>query len=151
MRAVGLDLGSVRIGVAVSDSAGTMAVPSSTLRRGRSWDVDHAAIAEAVAEAEAEVVVVGLPLSMDGSAGPAVRRTRKEVARLTRTLEVPVETYDERLSTVHAQRMLHEAGFDTAGSRRHVDSSAAAVILQGWLDQMRSDDQEDPDSDAPRP
>ncbi|MCB0953498.1 MAG: Holliday junction resolvase RuvX [Microthrixaceae bacterium] len=148
MRSIGLDLGSVRIGVAVSDSEGTLALPSATLERGADWGADHAAIAELVDEAEAEIVVVGLPLSLDGSEGPAARRTRKEVARLGRALAVPVRTYDERLSTVHAQRMLHDAGFDTAGSRRHVDSSAAAVILQGWLDQTRTEDHEDPHPDV---
>lgn len=134
---MGLDLGSVRIGVAVSDSAGRLAVPSTTLRRGASWGIDHAAIAQLVSEQEAEVVVVGLPLSMDGTEGPAARRTRREVARLRRALEVPVETYDERLTTVAANRSLAGAGLSSAASRRHVDEVAATVILQSWLDHRR--------------
>lgn len=138
MRALGLDLGSVRIGVAVCDSEGSLAVPSTTLERSRSWSEDHRRIAELLAEHEAEIVVVGLPLSMDGSAGPAAQRTRKELRRLQRSLPVPVETYDERLSTVAANRSLRSAGLDVAQSRRHVDEVAAAVILQAWLDHRRA-------------
>jgi putative Holliday junction resolvase len=91
-----------------------------------------------VAETEAEVVVVGLPLSMDGSIGPAARRTHKELTQLERSLAVPVESYDERLSTVAANRSLQSAGLDTVRSRQHVDEVAAAVILQAWLDHRRT-------------
>lgn len=146
MRAIGLDLGSVRIGVAVSDSGGSLALPSATLVRSGSWTEDHSRIAGLVAENEAEVVVVGLPLSMDGSAGPAARRTRKELVHLQRSLPVPVEAYDERLSTVAANRSLQSAGLDAARSRQHVDEVAAAVILQAWLDHRRS--QHDDSRDA---
>ena len=138
MRAVGLDLGSVRIGVAVSDSEGRVAVPSTTLRRGRSWAGDHEQVARLVAEQEADIVVVGLPLSMDGTEGPAARRTRKELVHLRRQLQMPVDTYDERLSTVAANRSLAEAGMNVARSREHVDEVAATVILQSWLDQRRA-------------
>lgn len=149
MRAIGLDLGSVRIGVAVSDSEGLLALPSTTLVRGRSWSHDHSRIAELVAENEAEVVVVGLPLSMDGSIGPAARRTRKELARLSQSLAVPVETYDERLSTVVANRSLQAAGLDASRSREHVDEVAAAVILQAWLDHRRAHTDRSPTSQPP--
>ncbi|MCZ7628347.1 MAG: Holliday junction resolvase RuvX [Microthrixaceae bacterium] len=73
MRAIGLDLGSVRIGVAVCDAEGSLALPSTTLTRAASWAEDHSRIAELVAESGAEVVVVGLPLSMDGRCGPAAQ------------------------------------------------------------------------------
>ncbi|MFV0316311.1 MAG: Holliday junction resolvase RuvX [Microthrixaceae bacterium] len=139
MRALGLDLGSVRIGVALSDSEGRLAVPSATIGRSRNWETDHRTIADLVTESGAEIVVVGLPRSMDGTVGPAEKRTRSEVRSLERAVGVPVETYDERLSTVHATKMLHEAGFDTRQSRSRVDSSAAVVILQGWLDHVRHD------------
>ena len=102
------------------------------------WAEDHSRIAGLVAENEAEVVVVGLPLSMDGSIGPAARRTRKELTQLKRSLPVPVEAYDERLSTVAANRSLQSAGLDAARSRQHVDEVAAAVILQAWLDHRRA-------------
>lgn len=137
MRAIGLDLGSVRIGVSLSDSAGRLALPYETVRRGGSWEEDHRRIAELVAEAEAERVVVGLPLSMDGTDGPAAVRTRKEVEHLGRALRVPVETYDERLSTVSAQQALRAADVGSRRRREVVDATAAAVILQGWLDRRR--------------
>lgn len=137
MRAIGVDLGSKRIGLAVSDSGGALAVPLGTLERSGRWAEDHAAIAAAVAESEAEVVVVGMPLSLDGSEGPAARRTARELKVLRRTLGVPAETYDERLSTVEAESSLRAA--DTKASRRSqvIDSAAASVILQGWLDARR--------------
>lgn len=140
MRALGVDLGSKRIGIAVSDSAGTMAVPLETVHRSRTWSVDHREIAALAEESEVEVVVVGLPLSLDGSAGPAVRRTRKEVAALRCTLSVPVETYDERLSTVQAERSLRDAAVGPKQRRAVIDAAAAAVILQGWLDHRRGTD-----------
>ncbi len=148
MRAVGLDLGSVRIGVAVCDSGGNLAVPSATIERSRKWTEDHRRIADLVAEHGAEVVVVGMPLSMDGSSGPAARRAASEIEVLARALEVPVETYDERLSTVAANRSLRSAGLDAARSRHHVDEVAATVILQGWLDHRRAISQ-DPISQDP--
>lgn len=140
MRAIGLDLGSVRIGVAISDSEGALALPSTTLERAGSWHEDHSRIARLVVENEAEVVVIGMPLSMDGGTGPAARRTRKELAQLKRSLPVPVEVYDERLSTVAANRSLQSAGLSVARSRQHVDEVAAAVILQAWLDHRLSQD-----------
>ena len=137
MRAIGLDLGSKRIGVALSDSEGTMALPFDTVHRSGQWESDHRRIAELAAEAEADVVVVGMPLSMDGSEGPAVRRTNKELRVLGRMLDLPIETYDERLSTVTAQRSMQEAGIPGRRRREVVDQLAAAVILQGWLDSRR--------------
>lgn len=149
MRALGLDLGSKRIGVAISDSAGTMAVPSDTVHRCGDRALDHRRIAELAEEADAEVVVVGLPLSMDGTDGPAARRTQAEVRALRRCLRQPVETYDERLTTVSAQRSLREAGVGGRHRREVVDRTAAAVILQGWLDHRRTAATSSPSSDLP--
>lgn len=134
MRALGLDLGSRRIGVSVSDSAGAVATPVETLERsGRPAD-DHRGIAELVAKWEAEIVVVGLPLSLDGTAGPSARSVLDEVARLTEALAVPVVTHDERLTTVSAERSLAAQNLTGPARRRVVDRVAAAVILQAWLD-----------------
>ena len=134
VRALGLDLGSRRIGVSVSDSAGAVATPVETLERsGRPAD-DHRGIAELVAEWEAEIVVVGLPLSLDGTAGPSARSVLDEVARLTEALAVPVVTHDERLTTVSAERSLAAQNLTGPARRRVVDRVAAAVILQAWLD-----------------
>ena len=137
MRAVGVDLGSRRIGIAVSDSAGTLALPSETLRRSGDWSRDHSALEALVDELSAEVVVVGMPLSLDGSTGPAARRTLKELKVLRRTLSVPVETYDERLSTVEAEGALRAAEVNASRRSEVIDAAAAAVILQGWLDARR--------------
>lgn len=132
MRALALDLGSKRIGIALS--AGTLATPYEVLARSGSRRDDHRRIAEHVAEVEAEVVVVGLPLSLDGAVGHAAERVIAECEQLADVLDVPVETWDERLSTVTAERSLMEQQMRAQARRRVVDKVAAAVILQSWLD-----------------
>lgn len=144
MRAVGVDLGSKRIGVALSDSAGTLATPYEVVQRSKDRQGDHRRLAALVDEAEAEVVVVGVPYSLDGGVGPAARRALAEVRALRRALPVPVETYDERLSTVTAHRSLREMDLDAAARRRVVDKVAAAVILQAWLDHRAGSTPTDP-------
>jgi putative Holliday junction resolvase len=134
MRAVGLDLGTRRIGVALSNSAGTVATPYDVLTRSDDRLDDHGRIAAIVDEAGAGVVVVGLPLSLDGSVGPAARDVLDEADELRARLPVAVMTWDERLSTVEAQRRLRTAGVKGRKGRRVVDQVAATVILQSWLD-----------------
>lgn len=143
MRAVALDLGTRRIGVAVSDSGGTMATPYSVIQRSGDVESDRARVAELVAEIGAGLVVVGLPLSMDGSEGTAARAALAEAEALREVLDVPVECHDERLTSVSANRSLTEAG--VTGRRRRkareagaVDQAAAAVLLQSWLDTNRN-------------
>lgn len=145
MRAVGIDLGEKRIGVAVS--AGSVATPYEVVQRSGDRQRDRRAIADLVAETEAEVVVVGLPLSLDGSLGPAARAALDEVEALRDTLSVPVETYDERLTTVTADRQLKEQGLDAKARRRIVDKVAASILLQAWLDARPTSD-EPPTPDA---
>jgi putative Holliday junction resolvase len=132
VRALALDLGSKRIGLALS--AGTLATPYEVLPRSGSRAQDHRRIADHVAETEAELVVVGLPLSLDGTTGPAAQRVLDEVDELARALDVPVETWDERLSTVTAERSLLDQRLRAPARRKVVDQVAAAVILQSWLD-----------------
>jgi putative Holliday junction resolvase len=134
MRAVGLDLGTRRIGVALSNSAGTVATPYDVLTRSDDRVDDHGRIAAIVDVAGAGVVVVGLPLSLDGSVGPAARDVLDEADELRARLPVAVMTWDERLSTVEAQRRLRTAGVKGRKGRRVVDQVAATVILQSWLD-----------------
>ena len=131
---IGLDLGGRRIGVAVSDSGGAVATPYSVLPRSRVRATDHAALAALVAELEAERVVVGLPLSLDGTMGPAARAMAQEADELGEVVDVPVETWDERLTTVTADRSLREMKVKGKARRQVVDQVAAAVMLQSWLD-----------------
>jgi len=138
LRALGLDLGEKRIGVALSDSAGTMATPYEVVQRSGSRARDHAMIARLAEEAGAEVVVVGLPLSLDGTKGPAAVGVEAEVAELKEHVPLPFELWDERLSTVEATRRLDAAGVRGRKRRHVVDQVAATVILQSWLDATRS-------------
>ena len=144
MRALALDLGSKRIGIALS--SGTLATPYEVLPRSGDRRTDHRRIAEHVAETEAELLVVGLPLSLDGSVGPAAQRVLDEVVELTAAVGVPVETWDERLSTVTAERSLLDQQLRAPARRQVVDKVAAAVILQSWLDARlaATPSQEDP-------
>ena len=134
MRVVGVDLGSKRIGVAVSDASGTIASPLTVIRRGGSRADDHAAIAAIVAEYEAVLVVVGLPLTLAGDVGTAARAAIDEAGAIARVVGVPVETFDERLTTVAADAILMERRMRADARRRLVDKVAAAVMLQSWLD-----------------
>jgi putative pre-16S rRNA nuclease len=137
VRALGLDLGSKRIGVAVSDLTGTIASPLVVIARGRSRRHDHERIAALVRAEEAECVVVGMPHSLSGADGPAARAARAEAAALASVVGVPVETHDERFTTVTANRALAEGGMRGPARRQVVDKVAAAVILQAWLDSRR--------------
>jgi putative Holliday junction resolvase len=134
VRALGVDPGTKRIGLAVSDLSGTIASPLLVLHRSRSRRHDLDEIARIAREEEAEVIVVGLPLNMDGSHGPAARAAVAEARRLATLVDVPVEMHDERLTTVTADRSMLEAGLDAIERRRRVDKVAAAVMLQSWLD-----------------
>lgn len=133
-RALGLDLGSKRIGVAVGDRSGTVASPLLVLHRSGSTKRDHQAIAKLVIDEEADVVVVGLPLNMNGSSGPAAAAAISEAAALATVVNVPVVTFDERRTTVTADRAMIEANMRAQARRRIVDKIAAAVMLQNWLD-----------------
>jgi putative Holliday junction resolvase len=133
-RALGLDLGSKRIGVAIGDRSGTIASPLSVLPRSGSTKRDHETIAKLVEEEEADIVVVGLPLNMNGSSGPAAQAAVAEAAALATVVSVPVVTFDERRTTITADRAMMEAKMRAQARRRIVDKIAAAVMLQNWLD-----------------
>ena len=138
IRALGIDLGSKRIGVAVSDLSGSEASALTTVHRSSSRRHDHAAIASLVRVEEADVVVVGLPLSLDGSTGAAAKAATTEANQLSSVVGVPVEMYDERFTTVTAERGMIEAGLDARARRKVVDKVAASVMLQAWLDHRRN-------------
>jgi putative Holliday junction resolvase len=142
VRVLCLDPGERRVGVALSDPTGTLARPLSVLERG-SRKEDFAAVARLVAEHDVERVVVGYPLSLDGTEGPQGRRVRRYAEALAEALPVPLEMWDERYSTSIAEEILER----NRGSKRDrdfrpwedLDAVAAAVILQSYLDgQKRS-------------
>ncbi|MEM7341981.1 MAG: Holliday junction resolvase RuvX [Actinomycetota bacterium] len=137
-RALGLDLGDRRIGVAVCDAARTVATPLETINRVGDRVAEHARVAELVAEYEATTVVVGLPLSLSGAANDRVKATRSEVKGLRKRVGVDVVTHDERLSTVEATGSLRRQGVSSRRDREMVDQVAAAVILQSWIDGERA-------------
>ena len=123
--------------MALSDSAGMLATPYEVVQRSGDRVQDHARLAALVEETGAEVVVIGLPLSLDGSKGPAAIAAETEAEEMQPRLGVPVELWDERLSTVEATRRLRSAGVSGRRRRRTVDQLAATVILQAWLDATR--------------
>jgi putative pre-16S rRNA nuclease len=134
-RVLGLDLGDARIGVAISDPERRVAVPVGTVPTGAPQDLK--AVQKLVTENDVVVVVVGHPISMSGASGPRARQAEEFAGALRSFLAIPVELHDERLSTVEADRALREAGAEGRKRRRAVDRSAAAIILQAWLDRHR--------------
>jgi putative Holliday junction resolvase len=143
VRVIGIDLGSKRIGVAVSDSGGVLASPYEVVVRSGDEQRDHRRLLEIAEEVEAERIVVGLPLSLDGSMGPTAVAYAAEAERLGATTALPVETYDERLTTVTADRSLMERNMKADARRRIIDKVAAAVMLQAWLDGRPRPDESD--------
>lgn len=136
-RLIGVDLGTKTIGLALSDVERRIASPLETIRRTK-FAPDAARIKAIVAQFDVQGIVVGLPLNMDGTAGPRVQATRAFMRNLAPLVPCPVVPWDERLSTVAVTRMLIEA--DTSRARRGelVDKVAAAYILQGALDRLAS-------------
>ena len=135
-RVLGLDLGDVRIGVAISDPERRLAVPLGTVRAGAPQDLR--AIAALVRDHDVSAVVVGHPRSLSGRVGPKARQVEQLAGALRSVLPVPVLLQDERLSTVEAERSLRAAGIRGRDRRRTVDRAAATVILQAWLDANRT-------------
>ncbi|OBG36648.1 Holliday junction resolvase RuvX [Mycobacterium sp. E3198] len=136
-RSLGVDVGSVRIGVAASDPDGILATPVETVRRDRSGR-HLRRLAELVAELEAVEVIVGLPRTLADRTGPSARDAIELAEALGRRIApVPVRLADERLTTVSAQRSLRAAGVRSRAQRSVIDQAAAVAILQSWLDARR--------------
>ena len=136
MRALGLDLGDRRIGIAVSDETGTVAQGRGVyLRRGEEEDLAH--LSELCRRERVETIVVGLPLNMDGSEGEQARKARAFARALADRTGLPVELLDERLTTAEADWVLKEAGLRERKRRKVRDELAAVLILQAWLDRAR--------------
>jgi putative Holliday junction resolvase len=137
-RRLGIDVGSVRIGVASSDPDGILATPVETVRRDRSGKHVRR-LAELAAELEAVEVIVGLPRTLADRTGPsAVDAIELAEALAQRVAPIPVRLADERLTTVSAQRSLRAAGVRSREQRAVIDQAAAVAILQSWLDQRRA-------------
>jgi len=137
-RRLGIDAGTVRIGVAVSDPDGILATPVETVRRDRT-DKHMRRLAQLVSELEAVEVVVGLPRTLADRSGSSARDAVELAEQLARRIApTPVRLSDERLTTVSAQRSLREAGVRAKGQRSMIDQVAAVGILQNWLDQRRT-------------
>ena len=134
MRAIGIDLGEKRIGVAISDSSGNLATPYEVVLRTGDRAQEHRQIRAIVEEVEAEIVVVGLPLSLDGSEGKAAKAAREEAKAIGQIVSLPLEMHDERFTTVEAERLLKEQGLKAPERRKVVDKVTAAILLQAWMD-----------------
>ena len=130
-RIMAVDLGTVRTGVAVSDELGMLAQPWKTLPGGAAA---LEAVVSAVGELEPARILVGLPRNMDGTYGPAAEGARAFADQLQSRVDCPVELWDERLTTVSAQRALRESGRKARDQRGVVDQVAAQILLQSWLD-----------------
>jgi len=135
-RVLGLDLGDVRIGVAISDDARRVAVALGTVHVGRPPG-ELKAIAQLVREHDVSLLVIGLPLSLDGSRGPRAALAEAFAEGLRAIVPVPVELHDERLTTVEAERGLRDAGVGGRDRRAVVDAEAARILLASWLDAHR--------------
>ncbi|ALE73211.1 putative Holliday junction resolvase YggF [Pseudonocardia sp. Ae168_Ps1] len=136
-RRLGVDVGAVRVGVAMCDPDGILATPVETVPRDAEHGADVRRIAELVAEHDVVGVVLGLPRNLRGEDGPAARAAREFADALQAGLDVPVELTDERMTTVVAARQLSGRGVKGRKQRSVVDQAAAVQILQGWLDQHR--------------
>ena len=132
-RALGIDHGEARIGLAISDELGMLAHPLETIHVKETPD-PVARIAVIVVRDKIGTIVLGMPRNMDGSYGPAAEKVRAFAEKLRAACPCPVKLWDERLTSVAAQRALHEAGRNVKDSRKVIDQVAAQMILQGWLD-----------------
>lgn len=133
-RFLGLDIGSKRIGVAISDEEGMLASPVSMVERGRN---DREAFRKLIDRFQPALLVAGLPTGLSGREGPQAAETRTYADSLARDLKLPLEYYDERLSSAVAERAMLEAGMSRERRKERIDSMAAAVMLQGYLDNQR--------------
>ena len=135
-RTMAVDLGSARTGIAVSDELGMLAQPWKTLPGG---EAALEAVVSAAEEIKPGLILVGLPRNMDGSCGPAAESAKAFAGSLRARVSCPVELWDERLTTVAAQRSLRESGRKARDQRGVIDQVAAQILLQSWLDRAPCD------------
>lgn len=135
-RLAGLDLGTKTIGVAISDTGQSIATGLETIQR-RKFKQDSARLLEIIEEQQITALILGLPLNMDGTEGPRAQSTRAFARNLTPLTELPIIFWDERLSTVSAERALIEADSSRKRRKEVIDKMAATIILQGALDRLK--------------
>ncbi|NEP03156.1 MAG: Holliday junction resolvase RuvX, partial [Symploca sp. SIO2E9] len=136
--ALGLDLGSKRIGVAGCDGTGLIATGLTTIKR-TSFARDVAQLRELVQQRQVQILVVGLPYSLDGTFGPQAKKVQKLALRLSAALQLPVEYEDERLTSLEAQELVKAQKRSHSSNKGIIDRKAAAIILQQWLDRRRGE------------
>lgn len=134
--ALGLDLGAKRVGVAGCDRTGLIATGLTTLQR-TSFESLVRPLSELIESREVEVLVVGLPYTLDGEIGAQAKRIQKLARRLSKALDIPIEFVDERLTSFAAEQMMLERQISLSRNQLQIDRKAAAIILQQWLDQRR--------------
>lgn len=134
MRALGVDPGTKRVGVALGDTGTGVATPLTVVARTRDAAAYRREVAALADEWGVDLLVVGLPMTLRGEQGVAADHARAEAAELGRAARLPVALYDERLTSVTAHRSLQHQGLDSRARRGKVDAVAAAVLLQAWLD-----------------
>lgn len=134
--ALGLDIGLKRVGIAGCDGTGLIATGITTLVRS-SFDRDVAYLRELVRERRVQILVAGLPYSLNGELGAQARQVQKYANRIARALELPLEYVDERLTSVEAEELMKTQGISPSQNKGAIDRKAAALILQQWLDERR--------------
>lgn len=134
----GLDLGTKTIGIAISDLGLRFATPRRLIRRGKKFTIDAEALLQVLHSERCGGIVIGMPLNMDGSEGPRAQSTRAFIRNYLRLDSRPIVFWDERLSTVAAERSMIEADVSRKKRADRIDSAAAAFILQGALDRLSS-------------
>lgn len=146
MRILALDVGERRIGSAISDPEGRLAFPAETIQR-RTLPEDIQAVLALARRLQAQAILVGIPISLSGQMGPQAQAVLAFVDALRQASPLPVETWDERFTTVEAERLLREVGRHPSREKARRDAAAAAVLLQGYLDaRAHSGAQESPSS-----
>jgi putative holliday junction resolvase len=135
--ALGLDVGGKRIGVAGCDGLGLIATGLTTIWRS-SFQEDVAQLAEIITDRAVEILILGLPYTMDGKLGSQAKQVQKFARRITAAIDLPIEYVDERLTSYAAEQMMMAANISVSQNKAMIDRIAAAVILQQWLD-ARSD------------
>ena len=131
---LGLDIGDIRIGVALSDELGIAAHPLCTLTR-KNRKVDLIAISDLVSIHKVKRVIIGLPISLDGSIGPQAEKIQKFAKRLAHVIDIPIEFQDERFTTAEAEEILRSLNKDTEEQKELIDEVAAVIILTDYLNQ----------------